>query len=87
MRASAKHWWQALSACVILVTLVVTFVASTLRTVDKLSEARFMDLMKLTLHQQFTLLGEIIKSLKGAFSGKPKSRGSKVAPKANDDSK
>ena len=46
-----------------------------------------MDLMKLTLHQQFTLLGEIIKSLKGAFSGKPKSRGSKVAPKANDDSK
>ncbi len=67
-----KHWWQALSASVILVTLVVVFVASTLRTVDKLSEARFMDLMRLTLNQQFALLGEIVKNIKGAFSGEPR---------------
>ncbi len=78
------HWWQALLGLATWETMMVIIGCLTLRTVGTLSEARFVDLMKLAVNQQFKLFQSFLQTVKGAFSKKPTGKASSTAKKATD---
>jgi hypothetical protein len=83
----ATYWWQALLGLGTLETVLTLVIASTLRTVDKLNEARFMDLMKLAVNQQFKLFQSFLQTAKGVVPRNQKSKEPQAATKSIDNSK
>jgi Lon protease-like protein len=81
------HWWQGFLGLAAWETMTLIIGGLTLRTVGTLSEAHFVDLMKLAVNQQFKLFQSYLQTAKDAFSAKPKSKASSIAKKPADKTK